>query len=55
MNQIPLSLQESGINLMEWKKKKGDNATFENLIKAFEGAGHQSDTDAVRRICHETS
>lgn len=39
---------------MKWKQKKGDQATFENLIKAFESIGYKQYADNVRRICKET-
>lgn len=37
-----------------WKDKKGDNATFENLIAAFTEAGCQAYADETRRICQGT-
>ena len=36
---------------MKWKQKKGNQATFENLIEAFEGIGYKMYADTVRRIC----
>lgn len=39
---------------MKWKQKKGDHATFENLIKAFEQIGYKQYADSVRRICRES-
>lgn len=38
---------------MKWKQKKGDQATFENLIKAFEGIGYKQYADIAWRICEE--
>ena len=39
---------------MRWKQNKGSEATFENLIKAFEGIGYKQYADTVRRICRES-
>ena len=33
-----------------WKQKLGSNATYNNLIKVFESAGHKDYADLVRRI-----
>ena len=49
---IPLRRREA---LRKWKQNKGQSATFENLIRAFEGAGCQAYADSVRKICKETS
>ena len=40
--------------LMKWKQKKGDQATGENLARAFECIGYKPYADNVRRICKET-
>ena len=39
---------------MKWKQKKGNQATGENLAKAFEKKGYQQYADDVRRICGES-
>ena len=33
-----------------WKERKGDKATYNNLIKIFEGAGNQQCADFIRHI-----
>lgn len=40
---------------MKQKQKKGNQATFENLIKAFESIGYKQYANNVRRICKETA
>ena len=40
--------------LLIWKQRKGDQATFENLIKAFENVGYKQYADTVRRLCRES-
>ena len=40
--------------LMKWKQRKGDQATGENLARAFESIGYKQYADNVRRICKET-
>ena len=39
---------------MSWKQKKGDQATGENLVKAFENIGYRGYADNVKRICKES-
>lgn len=39
--------------LRMWKQTNGDNATYQNLIKVFERAGHRQYATAVRNICGE--
>ena len=37
--------------LEKWKQKLGSNATYNNLIGAFERAGYRGYADTVRKIC----
>ena len=39
---------------MKWKQKKGDQATGENLARAFESIGYKGYAGNVRRICQES-
>ena len=41
--------------LTVWKQNKGNQATFENLIKAFEKKGYKLYADHVRKLCEETT
>ena len=35
--------------LLTWKKRKGHQATYNNLIKIFEDAGNKECADFIRR------
>ena len=36
--------------MAEWKQKNGDNATYNNLIGAFERAGYQLFADNIKKL-----